>query len=319
MNNPENQPIDVEDQRAWLLDHKKQTGMSWTEIGKAVGRASGTLSQFGSVKGYAGDEQELAEQVYRYQQQRAAQAAIALTMPDTPSYFAGPTSKGIITLLTYCQRGRMGALATGAGCGKTTTIDHYQACNSNVWKATMRPSTSGIMNMQLAVLAALGNRDAVGTPAKLSGMIMEKVQGTGGLLIFDDAQHLTEKSLEEIRSWHDETGIGITLAGNLPLMSRLEGGSRRDDRAQLFSRIGLRIIQMLPLTGDADALCDAWDIGDQAIITAVRDICGKPGGLRSATRTLELAHMMAWGEQQKLTSGHVRDCWAQLSTRQIAA
>lgn len=319
MNNPENQPIDVEDQRAWLIDHKAATGMSWTEIAKRVGRSSGTLSQFGSPKGYNGDEQAIAEQVYRYQQQLFSQSAFKVTAPEIPGFFAGPTANEITTILSYGQRGRVVVIATGAGMGKTMTIDHYRASIANVWKATMRPSSSGVMNMQLAMLAALGKPDAVGAPNKLSGMIMDKVRGTGGLMVFDEAQHLSEKSIEEIRSWHDETGIGIALVGNISVLSRLEGGSRKAAFAQLYSRIGMRMVRALPLQGDADALCDAWNIGDPGIILAIREICQKPGGLRGASMTLELAHMIAASEQQPVNAGHVRDCWAQLSTRQIAA
>ncbi|WP_176473424.1 AAA family ATPase [Sphingopyxis sp. GW247-27LB] len=319
MNDPQNQPIDIEDQRAWLIDHKNATKMSWTELAKRIGRSAGTLSQFGSTNGYAGDEQTIAEQVYRYQQQLFSQAAFEVTAPPLPGFFAGPTANDIITILTYAQRGRMTVIATGAGMGKTKTIEHYQASISNVWKATMRPSSAGIMNMQLSVLAALGKSDAVGTPAKLSTMIMEKVDRSGGLLVLDEAQHLSEKSLEEIRSWHDETGVGIALSGNISVLSRLEGGTRKANFAQLFSRVGMRIVRAQPLQGDADALCDAWNIGDDGILQAIREISQKPGALRGATMTLELAHMIAASEGQAVNAGHVRDCWAQLSTRQIAA
>lgn len=318
MNNPENQPIDVGSTREWLMDHKKQTGMSWTELARPTGIPSGTLSQFGAGS-YKGDNQRIADQIFRYQQQRASQAAFQVTAPEIPSYFASPTSQEIITILSYGQRGRIVAIATGAGMGKTKTIDHYRESIANVWKATMRPSSSGVMNMQLAVLKALGKPDAVGAPNKLTDLIVEKVRDSGGLIVLDEAQHLSEKSIEEIRSWHDETGIGIALAGNIKVMSRLEGGSRSQAFAQLYSRLGMRLIRALPLQGDADALCDAWRIEDEAIFRAIREICQKPGGLRSATHVLELAHMIAASEQSLMTVAHVRDCWAQLSTRQIAA
>ncbi|UNU43603.1 hypothetical protein EAO27_13395 [Sphingopyxis sp. YF1] len=319
MNNPENQPVDIEDQRAWLIDHKAATGMSWSDLEKRIGRAAGTLSQFASAKGYAGDEKGVAEQVYRYQQQLLSQKAFAVTAPELPTFFAGPTASEVIQILTYGQRGRIVVIATGAGMGKTKAIDHYRASVSNVWKATIRPSSSGVMNMLLAVLAALGERDITGPPNKLSQLIIDKVRNSGGLIVIDEAQHLSEKSLEELRSLHDETGVGIALVGNISVLSRLEGGTRKANFAQLFSRVGMRMVRAQPLQGDADALCDAWNIGDAKIITAVREICQKPGALRGATMTLELAHMIAASEGQTVNAGHVRDCWAQLSTRQIAA
>lgn len=319
MNNPENQPIDIEDQRAFLMDHKSATGMSWTELGKRTGIAPGTISQFGSTKGYAGDEKRVAEQIYRYQQQLTAQAAIRVTAPEIPGFFRGPTAGNIETTLSWGQRGRMVVIATGAGMSKTSTIRHYQASVSNVWVTTIAPSSAGVMNMQQKTLASLGERDAVGPPNKLTGMIIDKVRGTGGLMIFDEAQHLSEKALEEIRGWHDETGIGIALSGNIKVLNRLEGGNRRDDFAQIFSRIAHRLVRPQPLQGDADALAEAWGLTDEACFRAVRDICMKPGALRSATYALELAFMVAASEGVTPTAGHIRDAWAHNSTRQIAA
>lgn len=319
MNDPKDQPIDIGEQIVWINDYKARTGMSWTELGKKTGIASGTLSQFASPKGYAGDNQRVAEQVFRFRQQLNAQASFEMKAPEIPGFFASPTARDVENILSYGQRGRMVVVATGAGMGKTTTVKHYQACNATVWVATMRPSCAGVMNMQQQVLAALGERDVVGPPNKLTALIMAKLNASGGLLIIDEAQHLQEKALEEIRGWHDETGVGIALVGNLSVLQRLEGGTRRAQFAQLFSRVGMRLVRATPVDGDADALCDAWEIGDENVIRAMRDIAKKPGGLRGATFVLELAHMIAAREQTVVDAGLVKDCWATLSTRPVAA
>jgi hypothetical protein len=68
MNDPTNQPIDIEEMRQWLITHKQTTGLSWSELAKRTGVAAGTISQFGSERGYAGDETRVAETIYRYRQ-----------------------------------------------------------------------------------------------------------------------------------------------------------------------------------------------------------------------------------------------------------
>jgi DNA transposition AAA+ family ATPase len=319
MNDPKDQPVDIADQKAWLADYRARTGMSWSELSKKTGIASGTLSQFGSAKGYGGDEQRIADQIFRFRQQLNAQAHLKMDAPELPGFFASPTARDIEGVLAYGQRGRMVVIATGAGMGKTTTIRHYQACNATVWVATMSPSSAGIMTMQQQVLNALGERDVTGPPNKLTQLILDKVRASGGLLVIDEAQHLQERALEEIRSWQDQCGVGVALAGNLSVIQRLEGGTRRAHLAQLFSRVGMRLVRAAALDGDADALCNAWDISDEAVIRAMREICKKPGGLRGGTFVLELAHMLASREGTPVDAALVRDCWAQLSTRPVAA
>jgi hypothetical protein len=48
MNNPENAPIDVNEQREWLLEHKRVTDSSWSELGALTGIPSGTITPGGA-------------------------------------------------------------------------------------------------------------------------------------------------------------------------------------------------------------------------------------------------------------------------------
>ncbi|WP_225205361.1 AAA family ATPase [Novosphingobium huizhouense] len=320
MNDPANAPIDIEEQRAWLIEHRKATNTSWSEIAKRIGIKQGTLSQFGGPSGYSGDERRIAETVFRYRQLLDQQKQLTVEAPKLPDYFTTPTSEQITMLLNWAQRGRIIVVATGAGLGKTKTARHHRDCLPNVFIATMKPSTAGVNNMQQEVLKALGEKDAVGTPQRLSGRVMDRVRDlTNPLIIIDEAQHLSEKAIEEIRSWHDETGVGIALLGNMTVMQRLEGGARAAAFAQLYSRVSMRLIRPVPLQSDADALAEAWNVHEDDAIGYLRKIVTMPGGLRSGTMTLELAWMLASAERMPLSVQHLQDAWAQLSQRAVAA
>ncbi len=317
MNDPSATPVDIDEQRNWLNDHRVQTGASWAEIQKRMGVPQGTISQFGAGT-YKGDNEKIAQTIFRYRQTIAAQAAIAIDAPEPPVFFDTETSKQLTTMLTFAQRGRIVVAALGPGLGKTKTATHYQACNTNVFRATMSPSTAGVNNMQIEVLEALGEKNPVGTPQKLSRRIREIVSNLrGALIIIDEAQHLSEKALEEIRSWHDATGVGVALFGNAGVLQRLEGGDRRGAFAQLFSRVSLKVVRALPLHLDVDALAHAWSIFADDVITYLRKICMTPDGLRSGTMALELATMVAASEKQPLAVGHLQDAWTQLSSRTV--
>lgn len=319
MNDPTKQPIEVEAMRTWLRDHRASQGLSWAQVSKRIGIAAGTISQFGG-SGYAGDEVAIANKVYRYQQTLVQQATIAIEAPEVPGFFECPTSQQLITLLHWGQRGRVVVAAMGPGCCKTMTARHFADCGNNVFLATMTPSTSGVNNMQQEVLAALGEPDAVGTPQKLSRRIRDKVKDLQSpLIIIDEAQHLSEKAIDEIRSWYDAVGVGIALFGNIGVMQRLEGGNRKAAFAQLFSRIGMRIVRSAPLQADADALAAAWQVSGDAEIAQIRKVVMLPGGMRGATMMLELAYMLAASQQDALKVDHLQDAWAQLSSRALAA
>ncbi len=320
MNDPAAQPIDIGDQRSWLIDHRNSTGMSWAELAKRTGIAQGTISQFGSERGYAGNEQGVAEKVYRYRQMLATQATIAVEAPEIPGFFETETSRQLEQTLTMAQRGRIVVAAMGPGTGKTKTARHFAVCYPNVFYTAMTPSTAGVNNMQIEVLEALGERDAAGTPQKLSRRIRERLRDRRNpLLIIDEAQHLSEKALEEIRSWHDAEGVGIALLGNEGVLQRLEGGNRRLAFAQLYSRVSLKIVRSLPLNGDIEALADAWRVFDDGTLAFLRKICMTPGALRNGTMALELASMIAAAGGEVLDKSHLQDAWAQLSSRPVAA
>ncbi|RHW17176.1 hypothetical protein D1610_11545 [Sphingomonas gilva] len=318
MNNPDTLAIDVEAERAWLNAYKADTRLSWSEIGPKMGIPGGTLSPF-ALNSYNGDNERIARAVFSYRQLLTSQAELAIAMPDRPNYFETPTSRRVTTMLQVAHRGRITVIATAPGLGKTEAVKNYQASVPQVWRATMKPSTGGIMTMQVKILASMGEPDAKGTPLALTTRIERLVRGTGGLLVIDEAQNLGEKALEEVRGWHDETGIGVALVGNEDVLLRLELGSKKDAFARLASRVANRFIARGPMEGDAAALADAWrvDAADQRGFLA--DVAKRPGALRTCTMVMETAHMLAAAENDALKLAHLQDAWSHLSTRQLAA
>ena len=318
MNDPSKTPVDIEEQKNWVIDLHRSLG-SWAEVAKRVGVPAGTISQFASEKGYGGDNEKIAHKIIRYRQLLAAQAQIEVDMPTRPEYFETETSAQLTHMLTYAQRfGRIVVGALGPGNSKTETSKAYMAGFPNVFHIELSPSSSGVNNMQIEMLKAMGETDIKGTPQALSARIKDRVKSlANALLIIDEAQHASVKTIEEIRSWNDQVGVGIALFGNAGLLQTLEGGSRQASFAQLFSRIGLRLERALPLGADVDSLAHGWSIHDDAIKAVLRKICGTIGGLRNGTHALELAWMIASSNGRMLEAGDLSDAWAQLSSRRV--
>lgn len=318
MNNPENAPADIEEMRAWMIGHKAQLGLGWEPLGKRVGIAGGTLGPWCQGK-YGGDNQRVANDVYRYRQLLTSQAQIEVDAPSIPDFVMTPTARKLLSLLSWAHRGKIIAAATGPGTGKTIAIEHYRDSVTHCFVTTMAPSTAGVNNMQIEVLASLGEPEAKGTPQALSRRIRDKVKAMKALIVFDEAQHLSEKAVEEIRSWHDATGVGIALLGNKDVIGRLEGGNRKAAYAQLYSRVSMRHEQLLPNEIDARVLADAWKIADDEQLRFLISVALRPGGLRGMTMVLELATMIAASEQRSASLGDMQDAWLQLSSRPRSA
>jgi hypothetical protein len=307
---PEEQHI--AEQIEWLKAHKAETGASYTELATWTGIAHGTLSNLLGAKGYAGDRKRYADEIAAYRQTLAAQSSITADLPEKPGYFETPTSMAITQYLQWAQRGRMVLIVTGAGLGKTETAKRFIETNHGSYMATMTASTSGIMPMQQRVLRALGEKQVVGSPAHLSELICDKVrERKHATIIIDEAQHLSIKALEEIRSWHDDTGVGIALMGNEKVQQSIYGVARAADFAQIFSRIGLKLPRPRAVEGDAEALAAAWGITDKAMVAFVAEMASKPGALRGATFAIEVAHMLAVAQGVKVNLQHLRTAWGQ--------
>lgn len=323
VNEIETTPQFIDDQRDWLKEYKASTGYSWSKLESPIGRSGTTLSAFvnGSYNKslHEGGNDKIATEVYRYRQTLVAQAQLRTDAPDIPGYYETRTSRELTTLLTWAHRGRIGVVATNPGLGKTKTLEHYQQCASNVFIITCRPSLKTVTGLCTTVLHAVGNKSARGSAERLSQWVMTEVRNMRGLLLFDDAQHLTTEQIEEIRGWYDQTGVGVVFLGNFETIARMEGGSRSAAFAQIYSRVGMKMIRNQPLDEDVECLAGAWQVEDDNVVVYLKMIAAKPGGLRSCTFAMELASLIAHSRSEALTRDHLAQAWAQLSQRPMAA
>lgn len=320
MNNPDDIAVDTEEMRFWANSYRDSfvPQLSWSIFAQRSGIAASTIQAFCSNK-YLGKNDSVAKRVFRFKQLVETQADRSIGIPNDPGFIETPTSDRVMTLLTIAQMGRMTIGAMGPGTGKTRSAKRYQECNANVWRATMKPSCK-TLNTMLAELSS-----AVGQPLKtqysrgISRQIMDAVRLTGGLIIIDEAQHLDTEALEEIRSLHDETSIGICLLGNEELLMRIEAGHRRDAFARLNSRIAQRHIQNFPTEGDVMAFCDAWQIGDPGMRALLTKTALTPGagGLRECQMLIEAGSLLAMDEDRPLSLGDLRDAQSTRATRNV--
>lgn len=106
---------------------------------------------------------------------------------------------------------------------------------------TIIPTYASLTGVNELLSEALGVRER--TDRKITRDIIAKLKNSGRVIIVDEAQHLTTRAIEHLRSISDLSGVGICFVGNEQIYSKLLG-TRKSDYAQLFSRIGMRKMVM---------------------------------------------------------------------------
>ena len=311
--------IDVEGTRRRLVAWKDERNLSWAAVSQLIGLPAGTISSFGSGN-YAGDNARIAGQIERFFAAEAEGANLRRDRVIEPPPFQNTrAARKLYHVLHYARRGKMAAAATSPGFGKTSALRQFAEDVPNVFLVTMAPSTAGVQPMLSAILRVMGERELRGSPQMLSDRIKERVAGAHAVIALDDAQHLSPKALDELRGIHDVTGVGVALFGNAGLMETLEGGNRAVSHAQLFSRIGIRIVEIKAYPDDAEQLGRAWGIDDTRMLGWLATLSQQPGGLRLVAQVIELAMFLAVSEDQDVGLPHLQDAHAQLSARRLAA
>ena len=145
------------------------------------------------------------------------------------------TAKRMIGLLAAAHRDRENALLYGqAGMGKTTALRHYAAEHPDVVLIEAMPTYTPAV-----VLKTIAKKLGIPVSGSLNDIneaILGKLTDSGRMIVVDEAENLSTKSLEILRRLHDNADVGLVLAGMPRLRSNLMG--RHGELAQLFSRVG---------------------------------------------------------------------------------
>ncbi|EBQ4874366.1 AAA family ATPase, partial [Salmonella enterica subsp. enterica serovar Montevideo] len=158
----------------------------------------------------------------------------------------------------------------------------------------------------------LGMNDAPRRKGPLSRALRRRLEGTQGLVIIDEADHLGAEVLEELRLLQESTRIGLVLMGNHRVYSNMTGGNRTVEFARLFSRIAKRTAINKTKKADVKAIADAWQINGEKELELLQQIAQKPGALRILNHSLRLAAMTAHGKDERVNEDYLRQAFREL-------
>lgn len=213
---------------------KKEKGISQNEVGKLIGISGTALSQIKNGK-YPADPQSIFDAIAEYFGVKE-KAKLTYTEVD---YAPTSISTQIYDIINVCQvKGGLAVTAGDAGIGKTKAARKFVEDHpTNSILITVNPCLTSIKSL-LKIIA-----DRIGAAPERSRdelwLAIARKLSDGMVLIFDEAQHLTLKDIEVLRSFSDyfnDKGqtLGICFIGNIDTISRI--GSKKAEFAQIANR-----------------------------------------------------------------------------------
>lgn len=260
---------------AFLRQYKEENGRTQAALAKELGISESALSSFlsGSYKA----PWTICEKVTSLQQMHEKKKVA----PKEPDFVETTISKTVINTIRYCHiQGKIAVVYGDAGVGKTMAVKQYLKENSLAVGITISPTYASITGVNELIAEQLGVRERVAR--KITSEIINRLRGSGRVLVIDEAQHLTVRTLNHLRCISDESGVGIALIGNDEVYTKMKGHGRADF-AQLFSRIGMRknVLTTNITKDDVKAVFGRYDVDDNALDVLYR-ISRTNYGLRGA-------------------------------------
>lgn len=281
---------------------------TFKQIALESGLSTGTISSFINDK-YNGDNERVSQMLQRWLEKYHAVAEL----PEPPRFVETQTVKQIWTSMRFASLTESIAVVCGnPGVGKTEAAREYRRTNNNVWMITITPSCASVLECLTELAFELGMNDAPRRKGPLSRALRRRLEGTQGLVIIDEADHLGAEVLEELRLLQESTRTGLVLMGNHRVYSNMTGGNRTVEFARLFSRIAKRTAINKTKKADVKAIADAWQINGEKELELLQQIAQKPGALRILNHSLRLAAMTAHGKGERVNEDYLRQAFREL-------
>lgn len=309
-------PIDLREQ---VRREMEEYGLSQSQASKESGiEASGSskLNQWLQGK-YSGDNDKIEIQLQRWLAERTEARDARGEIPQAPGWVRTSTAEKIFETLQYAKNaGICVCVHGGAGVGKTCTSEAFKGQYPNVWVVTATPSAQTWPSFLRRIANAVSVRAQSQRTADLEDEVLQRIKGTQGLLIIDEAQLLSNDSLWGIKNLFDMARIGVAYVGSEQLYSNLSG-RREEVNAPIFRRISKKQALKHPTKDDVEALLLAWGMKTDAPnyktgLDYCLKIATKPGALGMLTETLRMASLTGGVAGSGLTYGLIKQSYAWL-------
>lgn len=257
--------------------------ISQAQIARELGLSESTISMYKS-RTYNGNITIIEKKIQAFlrRENRRVSDDVAIPIAETS------TIENIRMAIEMAHDYRDIAVIVGeAGLGKTTSINEYKSENPGAVAVVY--AYPGITQYRLITeiaraLGVYGN----GSQAVLVDRILEGLRGRDLVLIIDQADYLTDGSLELLRCISvDMSDVGLVLVGLPRLEMRLR--NLRNDHEQLLSRVGTFLkIGKMKAADAAKIISGVWESASEEVINGLTKTAS--GSIRTLIKLIERTH-----------------------------
>lgn len=219
-----------------LKDYMEEHDLSQSQVSGQIGKSTATINQYLQDK-YKGDVKAIDKLVMQLIERARIKAQSA-----SSGFVKTSEAKRIMSVCARAHAFNDIYLVIGeAGLGKTEALKEYARINGSAVLIEVDPSFNTRTTLTELCFALNVSIDA-GSKKNIHAMmvaVIEKLKRSDQLLIIDEAELLSYRTLEVIRRIHDKSGAGVVLSGLPILRANLRG--KRGEYKQLYSRVGLAL------------------------------------------------------------------------------
>ncbi|MEM9423255.1 MAG: AAA family ATPase [Spirochaetota bacterium] len=289
--------------------HIRDTAKSQAQVAKAIGISGAALSSWLSGK-YQGDNEAVERKVRKYLQ-RESKRKESLSIPVVKLSNYRRIRAALATAHEECE---IAVITGAAGTGKTTAIRSYAQQNAAILIRAHRGLT---MHRLMASIAALLGVEKVGGLADTCEAIIEKLAPLDTAVIIDEAEYLSDNSLELLRQVIYDSGESPLILVGLP---RLAGIIRnmKNDHQQLLSRVGIALqLEPTPFADFCELMQQSWKGLSESVMQRIYEYsqnetkAGSNPSLRNCSKLLMRLHRRC-KQENKQASAEMVDSVASL-------
>ena len=257
--------------------------ISQSKAAQALGYSSGVISAYKS-KTYNGAVRNLEEKIAAWLK-REARRLERVEIPTAETSVLDQVRKAASMAQDEAD---IAVIVGDAGTGKTTALRRYEAESHSAFLVEVDPSFT--KNVLVAEVARALGVDIKGGMTVVIGRIIEALAERDAVLIIDEADYLSDSSLELVRRIiNDKARTGVVLVG----LPRLEYKLRnlRNDHEQLASRVGVLLKVGRMKRPDAVKILDGvWKGLPKDVVDAFVAMAG--GSVRTLTKLMGRVHQV---------------------------